>query len=361
MPRLSGARSQKAGLAPGTLIHVGKKKLGTVQISRIDYSEDWLAERASISAEDALVTKRRPKVRWINVDGLQQVDVLEKLGSHFKIHPLVLEDILHTGQRPKMENYDSSLFLVIKMLRYNERQGIVEDEQVSIVLGSDFVLSFQEGIEGDVFDAIRERIRRKKGHLRSQDASYLAYSLLDAVVDQYFVIAERLGDRIEDLERELLDNPTRATLQEMYRLKRELLLVRKSVWPLREVVHQLERGDCPLFRKPIRLYLRDLYDHTIAVLDALENERELLSGMMDIYLSSVSNKLNEIMKVLTIIATIFIPLTFIVGIYGMNFDTSTSPWNMPELRWYWGYPAILTIMAVMGIGMLAYFKKKKWF
>jgi magnesium transporter len=361
MPRISGLRSRKAGLAPGTLVHVGKRKLGAVKISRIDYTEDWLTERSALSAADALVTKRRPKVRWINVDGLQQVDVLEKLGSYFKIHPLVLEDILHTGQRPKMENYDSTLFLVVRMLRYNERERIVEDEQVSIVLGSNFVLSFQEGIEGDVFDPIRERIRRKKGLIRSQGADYLAYSLLDGVIDQYFAIVERLGERVEDLEHELLENPTRATLQEMYRLKRELLLVRKSVWPLREVVHQLDRGDCPLFGKSIRLYLRDLHDHALSVLDALENERELLSGMIDIYLSSVSYRLNEVMKVLTIIATIFIPLTFIVGVYGMNFDMSTSPWNMPELRWYWGYPAILAVMTMMGIGMLVYFKRKKWF
>lgn len=348
-------------MAPGTLVHVGKKRLGTVQISCIDYSEGWIRERSAISAEDALSVKRKPKVRWINVDGLQQVEVLQRLCDHYKIHPLVQEDILHTAQRPKMESYDSYLFLVAKMLRYREPVGIVEDEQVSIILGTDFVLSFQEGIEGDVFDPLRERIRKMKGHIRSQGASYLAYSLLDAIVDQYFVIIERLGDRIEDLEDELLDNPTRATLQEMYRLKRELLQVKKSTWPLREVVHQLERGDSPLFSRAMRVYLRDLSDHTLAVLDALENERELLYVMIDIYLSSVSNKLNEVMKVLTIIATIFIPLTFVVGIYGMNFDSALSPWNMPELKWYWGYPAVLIAMGFIGLSMLLYFRRKKWF
>jgi len=361
MTRLTGARSKKAGMAPGTLVYVGEGRLAEPKISVFEYSESWCEDREIVNIEDAFGGKRKPAVRWINIDGLQRVEMLETIGRLYGIHHLVLEDILQTAQRPKTEDYDDYLFIVLKMLRYNSGTGEVDAEQVSFVVGANVLFTFQEGLEGDVFESIRARLRARKGQIRSHGADYLAYSLIDAIVDHYFVILEALGDRIDDVEEELLNSPTKETLHEIYRLKRELLLVRKAVWPLREVVGQLQRGDSSLVRKATRLYLRDLYDHTVAVVDTLENEREVIAGMIDIYLSSVSNRLNEVMKVLTIIATIFIPLTFIVGVYGMNFDPDTSPLNMPELRWYWGYPAIMLVMTTIGVVMLSYFKRKKWF
>lgn len=360
MARLTGIRSTKAGLPPGTLVHVGTKRLRGQKITVFDYARGTCVEQSPQSLDSILDRRKKGSVRWIDIDGLQPVEALEKLGGHFGMHKLVLEDILQTGQRPKMEDYDDYLFIVLKMLRYNETTKLVDVEQVSLVLGSTFVLSFQEGLEGDVFGAIRDRLRTRKGQVRNLGADYLAYSLLDAIVDQYFVILESLGDRIEDIEQELLNTPTKDTLQEIYRLKRELLLVRKSIWPLREVVGQLQREDSSIIKEGTRVFLRDLYDHTVAVVDTLENEREIIAGMIDIYLSSVSNRLNEVMKLLTIIATIFIPLTFIAGIYGMNFDPDTSPWSMPELRWYWGYPVVMGVMGLIGLVMLVYFRKKKW-
>ncbi len=361
MERLAGRRSRKAGLPPGTLVFTGVQRLGEPKISVFDYQRGWCEERLVKKVSELLTPKKKSTIRWINIDGLQNTHLLEEIGKAYGIHSLVLEDILQTGQRPKLEDYEEYLFIVLKMLRYEPMRRIVTTEQVSLIVGPDYVISFQEGLEGDVFEPIRQRLRTRKGIVRNQGADYLAYSLVDAIVDQYFVILEEIGERIEDVEVELLANPTKATLNEIYHLKRELLLLRKSIWPLREVVGQLQRGESHLIRRNTRIYLRDLYDHAIAVLDTLENEREIIAGMLDIYLSSVSNRLNEVMKVLTIIATIFIPLTFIVGIYGMNFDPSASPWNMPELRWYWGYPAIMGTMAVLGLLMLYVFKRKKWF
>jgi len=353
IPRFFKRRIEKAGLPPGTLVHVGEKKVGKVRIIVIDYDESYFEEREVKSIEDCLPFKDKPNVTWINIDSVNQLDIIEKIGEHFNIHPLVLEDIVNTGQRPKMEDFVDYIFMTLKMLHYSDDQKETKAEQVSFLLGSNYVISFQEN-EGDVFDPIRERIRADKGRIRKMGADYLAYALMDAVVDNYFTILEKLSDRIENFEEELVVNPTPETLQAIHRLKREMIFLRKSVWPLREVINRLERWESSLINKSISIYLRDVYDHTIQVIDAIETFRDVLSGMLDIYLSSVSNRMNEVMKVLTIIATIFIPLTLIAGIYGMNFRF------MPELEMPLGYPIILLSMFFVGMLMVAYFRKKKW-
>jgi magnesium transporter len=294
-------------------------------------------------------------VTWLDVDGTHDIETIRKLGECYGLHPLVQEDILNTDQRPKLEDYGDYLYIVLKMLSHDERSGEIRSEQVSLILGRSFVISFQEGKEGDVFGPIRERIRSGKGRIRKTGADFLAYSLIDAVVDSYFVIMEKLGESVDILEERLVDRPSPETLHGIHALKKEMIFLRKSVWPLREVIGALERGDSGLIQEPTRAYLRDVYDHTIQVIETIETFRDMVTGMLDIYLSSLSNRLNEVMKVLTIIATLFMPLTFLAGVYGMNFR------RMPELEWPWGYPAVLGIMCIVAISMLAYFKKKKWF
>lgn len=353
MPRFVKRTSEKIGHTPGALIHVGDRKVQKTRIRIIDYDEAQFQEKEAKTVEDCFPFKEKPTVTWINIDGLHQVDIIEKIGKHFDIHPLVLEDILSTGQRPKMEDSKDYLFIVLKMLHYDEEVSQIQSEQVSIVFGSNFLISFQES-EGDVFDHVRARIRDGKGRIRKAGADYLAYALIDAIVDNYFIILEKLGENIEDLEEELVTNPKEETLQQIHTLKTEMLFLRKSVWPLREVISGLERGESPLINKETGIYLRDLYDHTIQVMDTVESFRDMVSGMLDTYLSSISNRMNAVMKVLTIIATIFIPLTFIVGIYGMNFRF------MPELQWHWGYFGVLLLMAVIAIFMVFYFRRKRW-
>lgn len=359
MAKLYNRSSKKAGASPGTLVYVGEKKTERVKISILNYDAGQYEEKEAKSIEEALVGGNQPAVSWINIDGLHQIDILEKIGAHFNIHPLVLEDILNTRQRPKMEAYEDYIFVVLKMLQFDRNGAAIEAEQVSIILGPQFVISFQEK-EGDVFNPIRERIKNKESRLRKNGPDYLVYRLLDTIVDHYFVILERLGERIEDLEEELMEKPERETLGNIQGLKRELIFLRKSVWPLREVVSGLAREETSLIKDHTEIFLRDVYDHTIQVIDTVENFRDMVAGMLDIYLSSLSNKMNEVMKVLTIIATIFIPLTFIAGIYGMNFSPDSSPWNMPELHWYFGYPTAVLLMVVVGVVMILYFKRKKW-
>ena len=353
MSKLIKKRSKKAGLPPGTLVHIGEKKAETLKITVMDYDEANFQEREIRTIEECFVFKDTPTVTWINIDGLHQIEILEKLGRCYGFHPLVLEDILNTDQRPKMEDYGDYLYIVLKMLSYNDKNSEIETEQVSLILGPNFIFSFQEK-EGDVFDPIRERIRSGKGRIRKMGADYLAYALLDSIVDNYFTIMEKLGETIEFLEEELVTQPTPETLQTIHQLKRELIFLRKAVWPLREVIGGLERGELVLIKETTRIYLRDVYDHTIQVIDTIETFRDMISGMLDIYLSSVSNRLNSVMKVLTIIATIFMPLTFVAGIYGMNFKF------MPELEWRWGYPMVWVLVVVIGVFMLIYFKKKRW-
>jgi len=351
--------SAKAGLPPGTLVYVGKKRTEKIKITLIDYDEKQLTEKTIKRIEECFPFKEKPTVTWINIDGIYDTEIIEKIGKRFDLHPLLMEDIVNTGQRPKMEDFENYIFLVLKMLYFDEKNNEVKSEQISLIFGPNYVISFQE-LEGDVFDPIRDRIRKAKGRIRKMGADYLAYALLDAIVDNYFLILEKIGEKIETMEENLVTEPTPETLQAIHSLKRETILIRKSVWPLRELVSGLERSESKLIKKSTDIFLRDVYDHTIQVIDTIETFRDMLSGMVDLYLSSISNKMNQVMKVLTIIATIFIPLTFVAGIYGMNFDPAASPFNMPELGWYWGYIMVWVVMIAIGIAMIIYFKRKRW-
>jgi magnesium transporter len=347
-------RSQKTGLPPGVLVHIGRQRIENTKISVIDYDETQFTEQDLSTVEACFPFKDKPTVTWINIEGIHQTDILEKIGSCYNLHPLVMEDILNTEQRPKIENYQDYLYIVIRMLYYDDAANAVSSEQISLVVGQNYVISFQEGIEGDVFGHLRERLRNEQGRVRRQKADYLLYSLIDAVVDNYFSVLEKLGEKIEVLEEKLVTNPTAETLHQIHYLKREMIYLRKAVWPLREVISGFERGDTTLIMDSTRIYFRDVYDHTIQVIDTVETYRDMISGMLDIYLSSVSNRLNAVMKVLTIIATIFMPLTFIAGVYGMNFR------HMPELEWRYGYGMIWGVMILISVVMLFFFKKKKW-
>jgi magnesium transporter len=319
----------------------------------IDYDGEQFVEKQVDAVDECFAFKARPTVTWINVDGLHDVDVIERLGKAFELHPLILEDILSTRQRPKFEDYGKSLFVVLKMLSYNDGSQSVESEQVSLILGAGYVLSFQERI-GDVFDCVRDRIRNAKGRIRTQGADYLAYALIDAIVDSYFGILEKVGDKIELLEDELVSDPEEKTLQAIHRLKREMISLRRSIWPLRELVNGIQRSESTIITESTGVYLRDVYDHTIQIIDTIESLRDIVSGILDTYLSSISNRMNAVMKVLTIIATLFIPLTFVAGIYGMNFE------NMPELKWRYGYAAVWSVMLLVTVSMLVYFRRRKW-
>jgi magnesium transporter len=287
------------------------------------------------------------------VEGLHEVELIQKFGDTQGLHPLVLEDIVNTDQRPKLEDYGDYLYIVLKMLRDRGEPGLAM-EQVSLILGPRFVISFQEGLKGDLFGSVRERLRNGKGRLRSMGVDYLVYALLDMIVDGYFTTLERLGEEIADLEEEVVQEPAPETVRNIHRMKRELIQLRRVVWPLREVLGAMERRESPLVTAPVAIYMRDVYDHTIQVIDAVEAYRDMVSGMLDIYLTSISNRMNETMKLLTVIGTIFIPLTFIVGVYGMNFEF------MPELHWRWGYFSVLALMTVLAIGMLVFFRRKRW-
>ncbi len=343
----------KIGASPGTLIHVGDRKVDSALISLFEYSAEKVSEKSVLAVDKCLAVEDNLAIKWINIDGIHQVEILEQCGSCFGLHPLVLEDVMNTGHRPKFEEHDDYLFLVFKMLSMPEGSTEIHTEQISLILKDKLVISFQEQA-GDVFEGIRERIRTNRGRLRKRGADYLAYALLDSVIDNYFVILEKIGEEVELLEDELITTPSPATLHKIHNLKREMILLRKSVWPMRELISGIQRCESPLIAEGTEIFFKDIYDHTIQVIDTVETFRDILSGMLDLYLSSISNRMNEVMKVLTIMATLFIPLTFIAGIYGMNFD------HMPELHWPWGY-AIFWIMILIIAGMmLAFFKKKKW-
>lgn len=346
-------RSKKTGLAPGTIVYIGKKEPIQTKIRKTTYNNQEITEKEIKISEKTFISKKPSLTSWLDVIGLQNVEIIKKIGREFNLHPLVLEDIANTGQRPKLEDYNYYLFAVIKNLHYHEENKELKTEQISIILGSNWLISFQEN-EKDPFNPIRERLRKNTSIIRKNGADYLLYSLIDSVVDNYFVILEKIGEQIEEIEDELIENPTPETLQTLHKLKRQMIILRKSVWPLREVISKLERWEIKLIKKSTHVFLRDIYDHTIQAMDAIESFRDMLSGMLDIYLSSISNRMNEVMKVLTIIATIFIPLTLVAGIYGMNFRI------MPELDWIWGYPLVLFLMLVIGLIMLVYFKGKKW-
>ena len=345
--------SKKPGSSPGTLVYVGDRKHEKVKITVIDYDARNFEEREVASIEDCLSYKEKDTVTWINISGIHKLEIIKSLGERFALHPLVLEDILNTDHRPKMEDFDDYLFLVLKMLHAPNEEESIEYEQISIILTPRVVISLQE-YEGDIFDPVRERIRNAKGRIRKKGTDYLAYALLDIIVDYYFNIFERIGERVEELQEIVLSDPKSEVLKEIQELRQEMISLRKSIWPLREVINTLVRDDSPLISADVTVYLRDVYDHTIQVIDAIETFRDMISGMMDMYMSSVSNKMNEVMKVLTIIATIFIPMTFLAGIYGMNFKF------MPELEWPWAYPLLWMVMIAVFLSMMAYFKRKRW-
>jgi len=353
MIRLFRRSARRAGLAPGTVEHVGERHVDKLRFTVMDYDAQDCMEKELPSVTECLAFREPPRISWLNVDGLHDTSALVTLGEHYGIHSLVLEDVANTQQRPKMEDYQEYFYIVVRMLHFDEAEMRVSAEQISLVLGPSYVISFQER-PGDVFDPVRDRIRRGKGRARRMGADYLAYMLLDAVVDSYFVILERIGEQIEVLENQLLESPTSDLLQTIHDLKREMILLRRSVWPLREVVSGLERAESELVGDELGVFLRDVYDHTIQVVDAVESYRDVLSGLQDLYLSSISNRMNEVMKVLTIIATVFIPLSFLAGIFGMNFE------NMPELGWKWSYPIFWMVILAIGGGMMAYFRRKGW-
>jgi magnesium transporter len=342
-----------AGTPPGTLPSSGDASPQPPLIQVMTYNAHELQEHTLASTADVQSFLQESMVTWINITGNRHILTLEQLGTVFKVHPLVLEDIAHTGQRPKLEDYGDYLFLIAKLLRLNDLDQQVDAEQISMILGPHYVITVQE-YDGDVFTLLRERLRTGRGRIRSMSADYLLYALLDTIVDDYFLILEDIGERIETIEDALVTDPSPTILTKLHALKRDMIFLRKSVWPLREVISRLERWESPLIQSGLALYLRDIYDHTIQVIDAIETNRDLLSGMLDIYLSSASNRMNEVMKVLTIIATIFIPLTLVVGIYGMNFTF------MPELQHPWGYPMVYLIMAVISGIMLIYFRRRRW-
>lgn len=341
----------KTGAPPGTIVYQGKDTSEKVKITLIEYSESKFSERDFYNVSECLESITAGTVKWINVDGIHKVEIIEAIGKRFNIHPLTLEDIVNTRQRAKFEDYDSYVVAIMKMIYYDTE---IQSEQLTVVLMEGMVISFQEVHGGDAFDMIRTRLRQGKGRVRKMGADYLAYALLDAVVDCYFNILEKVGDRIELLEEEVMDEPSKKTLTQLHHMKREMIFLRKAVWPMRELINNLERSETELVRPTTDVYLRDLHDHAIRVIDTVETFRDLLSGMMDIYLSSVSNRMNEVMKVLTIITTIFVPVTFIVGVYGMNFD------YMPELHAKWGYPLTMLVIIVTIGSLLYYFRKKKW-
>ncbi len=327
---LFNKKKSKLGLPPGTLVHIGDKKEDQVKITIFDYDEDNFEEIKAKNIEDCFPYRDKNTVSWINIDGLHNIELIEKIGNHFSLHSLLLEDILNTQQRPKIEEYENNLFIVVKMFYFNSKKNKIISEQISTILGHNYVITFQECV-GDVFDSLRDRIRNKRGKIRKNGVDYLIYALLDIIVDNYFVILEKIGEIIEDMEDELIDDPSPKKLQSIYNIRKDLIKLRRSIWPLREIINSFSKSYSKFLKDSTEMYVRDVYD-----------------------LSSVSNKMNEIMKVLTIIGTIFIPLTFVAGIYGMNFE------NMPELSLKLGYPLILIMMSIIGMIMILYFKKKEW-
>ena len=351
--RFHKKRSIKAGLPPGSLVHIGNASDKSVRISVIGYAPGGVEERHFERVDEFLDNPCVGGVVWVDIEGVHDVELIRALGEKYSFHPLVLEDIVNTVQRPKIEDYGDYLFIVLRMLRPTEESDF-SSEQVSIILGPDYLFTFQEGIKGDCFESVRERIRNGKGKIRGMGADYLAYALIDAIVDGYFTVLEEFGERIVDVEEELTLTPDQKSLHRINGMKKEIIYLRKAVWPLREAISFLERGDSHLLHDSTRLYFRDIYDHTIQVIDTVETYRDLLSGMLDLYLSSISNRTNEVMKFLTVIGTIFMPLTFLVGVYGMNFK------HFPELEWQNGYFILWGLMIAMALVMVVYFRRKRW-
>jgi magnesium transporter len=346
------------GSPPGTLIIDADSQAPSIFL--IDYSPTDTVGITLATPEECLPYLDTDSISWVDVQGLGSEDVLQRLGKVFNLHPLLLEDAVNIPQRPKVDEYEGHLMFVAHMVNRQTDANSFLLEQVSLILGRNYLLTIQEEPELDAFEPVRERIYHNKGTIRQQGTDYLAYALIDAIIDGFFPVLEDYGERLEDLQDEVVSQPTKRTLDKIHRIKRELLLLRRAIWPQRDAINSLIREDSQLISQPVRIYLRDCYDHTVQVIDMVETYRELASNLMDIYLSSISNRMNEVMQTLTVISTIFIPLTFIAGIYGMNFDRSASPLNMPELGWYYGYPLILIVMLTIAIALLFYFWRRGW-
>ncbi len=353
MAKSSRKKSAKFGLPPGSLVHIGERKIENVRITVMDYDEQRCDETVLDSVKQTGEYRNKPSVSWINIDGIHDMEVIKATGRIFDIHQLVLADIVNTRQRPKYEAYDGLVFVVLKMLDMQTSRSKVIFEQISILVSDNCVITFQEA-PGDVLDAVRDRIRGSKGRIRKFGPDYLANCILDAILDGYYAVLDDLSERVIAMEERLIEEPGQDLLQQIYAARREYLLLRKYIRPVREIVASLERNENGLVRPETTLYIRDLYDHAIQIIETMESLRDSITGMLEMYLSSASNRMNEVMKVLTIIATIFIPLTFIAGIYGMNFE------KMPELRWRFGYLAVWVIMLVVGGAMVWFFRRKKW-
>ncbi len=346
------------GTLPGTLNIDKDAPPPTIEL--IDYNQTTAIKKQLANPEECAAYLDTKSVSWVDVQGLGNEDILQRLGKVFELHPLVLEDVVNVPERPKVEDYEDQLVIIARMVMPKKGSYGFHSEQVSFVLGKYYLLTVQEEPERDCFETVRSRIFKNKGIIRKQKADYLAYTLLDAIIDGFFPVLEDYGEHIEDLEEEVIAKPTRRTLQKIYRVRRELLQLRRAIWPQRNAIHTLIQDSSELISEEVKIYLRDCYDHTVQVMDMVETYRELASGLMDVYLSSVGNRMNEIMKLLTVVSSIFIPLTFIAGIYGMNFNTEKSPYNMPELNWYWGYPACLALMAAIAGGLIFFFWRRGW-
>ena len=352
-PRLYKRHRAKPGQSPGTLVYDREPRVDKVSIRVMDYAPDSCTVRATTDVEDTFRLRDSDTVSWIDVEGLHDTDLLNRFGTHFGLHPLVLEDILNTHQRPKIEEYDDHLYLVVRMLAPGINGEELHSEQVSIILARRFVITFQE-IPGDVFDPVRKRIDLGKGRVRRMGTDYLVYALIDSIVDNYFLLLEKIAERIEQVELSITEGPKPEDLGRVHQLRRELVYMRRNIWPLRDVVIALERSETEIVGDDARVYIRDLHDHVVQVIESMENFRDVLASLQDLYVSAISNRTNEVIRVLTVISTIFVPLTFLAGVYGMNFDV------LPELHWRWGYLAFWAVsLALVGV-LIAFLRSRRW-
>jgi magnesium transporter len=346
-------KHKKVGAPPGSLVYHGKPIHEQIELTIIDYGPDHVTEKKNASIQECMIFLDTPSITWIHICGIHDIKTVEQLGRHFGLHPLMLEDIVTSGQRSKLDDYKDNIFIVLRLLNYDEEKDNIEDEQVSLILGKNFVISFSE-TKKDLFEPVEQRIRQKNSRITHRGADYLCYALIDCTVDNYFSVLEQVDDKLERLEQELVNLPSNATLVKIQKTKRDIAHLRKSVWPTRGVINLFRRLDSPLIKETTNLYMQDVYDHTIQAIDTIESFRDLSSGLLDIYLSNINLRMNEVMKVLTVVSTIFVPLTFVASIYGMNFE------NIPELHWKYSYFAVLGLMLSMSLGMLCFFRHKKW-
>jgi magnesium transporter len=353
MPRLFTKKTRPVGLPPGSLLHTGTNEPEKIYLSMIEYTEDQYVEKKGVSLDECLEGIDNPLMTWIQVNGVSNAKTVASIGQHFKFHPLVLEDILSSGQRSKLDIYHNQVFIVVRLLQYDDSIKTLKDEQVSLVFGPNYLISFVEDNK-NIFQPVQERLRQGSQRIRKLGSDYLAYALLDVIVDHYFVVLEKIDISLDLLEEELMELPKPLTMQKIQHAKRNMIVLRKAAWPMRDVINRFLRLENSLIHQTTQLYLHDIYDHIVQIIDIIEGFRDVVSGLMDIYLSNINIRTNDIVKVLTIVSTIFVPLTFISSLYGMNFE------HMPELKSPWAYPIVLLVMLSIATGMLYFFHRKKW-